>query len=1178
MLVWLSLDTWIVSILALGYLLLLFFIAYYGQKHWSKWAQKPSVYALCLGVSCTSWAFYGTVSQAAHTGYWLAPIYIGTIACFVLAWPLLLKILRVSKQQNLTSIADFIACRFNRAPNFAAVISIIAVIGTLPYIALQLRAVSQSFDLVTGSIHSGSTTTIIVTLVLIVFSILFGARHTQANKQNPGLVIAIAFSSLFKLFVILLVGYYTTFILFDGWADLSNQYNALQQASPSLSHLADNSTTNNQSDSYFFIAQIVIGFVTIFITPQLYHMIVIENDNEQQLKRARWLYPGYLLLINLFVLPIAIAGLITFPGGAISPDTFMLTLPLYHQQAFLSLLVFVGGLAAATSMVIVASIVLSTLITTEIANPILIKSRIFTLFGKHHPAINSNSQAPLAGVLLYIRRCAIAGILLLSLLFDRLIPQQSELASLGLLSFVLLAQCAPALLGALYWRQASSQGAMFGLIIGCVVWFYCLLIPAIWPSSSIVLNGLFGIELLKPMSLFGLSQLDWISHGLLMSLSANVIVFVFISLASARTIGERLQANLFIHRPTDKETQNNHGVSLTYKDLIDLTYRFVDKEAMLNLQESLPKQTDLSQQASPLFIQKVHKSLSAILGSASTRLVLNTAAQYKEYDNNALEHVADIVDEASRLYEFNRELLQAGVENIAQGISVVDSDMKLVAWNTRYVQLLEFPTGFLKAGMPIEDVIRFNAERELIAGHDTVAIINRRLDYMRRGQSHQTQRTLPSGVVIEIRGQAMPGGGFVSTFTDITAHIEAEKALKLANETLERRVAERTEELSLAKAEAEAANTSKTRFLAAASHDLMQPFNALSLFTSMLKHKAENTDIADLAGNIEDSLQVVEDLLSDLVEISKLDSGSQKLDKQTFPINELLIPLKNEFAVLLEQHNISFRCHLSSAWVTTDKRLLRRIIQNFLTNALHYAPLARERADRDEIKIVLGVKRSHNGIRIEVHDNGLGIPSNKIANVFKEFERLEQTREKPGLGLGLTICDRIADLLDIPIVVNSKPGKGVSFAVELEASPPPKEASKLSNNTQQGAWLIEDKTIAIIDNEPLIVKALSQQLTQWGFNVIAAQTKTQLLEEIRLYQGEIDLILADYHLDHDETGFDVIAAFKERYNHWAGPIIICSADPSETLRQDCINHQYGFIRKPVKGPALKKKLKAVLAS
>ncbi|NNJ72745.1 MAG: histidine kinase, partial [Enterobacterales bacterium] len=431
MITWLSIDIWLISLLSLAYLSALFLVAYWGQKQSAEfWRNNAWIYSLGIAVSCTSWAFYGIVGQAAVTGEWLAHIYIGTMACFILAWPMLLKMVRISKQQNITSIADFIASRYDRAPNIAALVTIIALLGTIPYIALQLRAISQSFDLVTSSYRSGINTTVVVTIVLAIFGVLFGARHVMATKQNQGLMFAIAFSSVIKLLAISAIGIFVTFVAFDGFGDLVQQHqNTVSQSVA-------------QTSVYLSIAQIALGFVTIFITPQLFHIIVIENNTESQLRKARWLYPAYLVLINIFVLPIAMAGQITFPGGSVNADTYILTLPLSMQQEWLSIFVYIGGLAAATGMVVVAAIVLSTMFTTEILSPLLIRS--------HRSSKKAAKQ--FSGLLLNARRVSIVVMMLLALIFERLVSQQSHLSSIGVLSLVLLAQFAPAVIGAMYWR------------------------------------------------------------------------------------------------------------------------------------------------------------------------------------------------------------------------------------------------------------------------------------------------------------------------------------------------------------------------------------------------------------------------------------------------------------------------------------------------------------------------------------------------------------------------------------------------------------------------------------------------------------------------------------------------------------------------------------------------------
>jgi len=1126
-------------------------VAYWGQKETNKkWLSRPWVYSLSLGVSCTSWAFYGTVGQAATTGAWLAPVYIGSILCFVLAWPMLLRILRITKQQNLTSIADFIACRYDRSPAIAATVTLVALLGTIPYIALQLRAISKSFDLLTGSYQSGISTTFIVTLVLIIFSILFGARQAAINKQSQGLVLAIAFSSIIKLFALTAVGIFATFFVFDGVADLFSHSQRAVDVQPA-------------SNSYFAISQAILGMITIFILPQQYHMMMIENHQENELKSARYLYPLYLIAINIFVLPIALAGQNLFPGGNVDADTYVITIPLFFQQAWLGGLAYIGGLAAATSMVIVATIVLSTMVTTEIVTPLLL----------HYNNFISKQKTQLSHVLLNIRRVAIALLLLLAFTFERLINQQNHLATIGLLSFVLLSQLAPLVIGALYWRKATKKAALTGLTVGSIIWLYTLLVPSLLPDSFWLNTGLFGISWLKPYALFGLNSLDHISHGLLFSLLANSLCFIFISLLSHRSVSEKLQAELFIYQQQGAFEQN-----LSSRDLYHLLQRFINNDAAETFQRDYAKQLS-STKASETLIDYTRLQLSSVLGSASTSMVMKAVTTQQTMP---LQDVVNIVDEANKLFHFNRELLQAGVENIEQGISVIDADMRIVAWNKRYIELLGYPVNIVHVGKPVAELIRFNAERGIInTNRDNEKtnkkeddFINRRLEHMRQGNNHYFQREMPNGIVLEIRGQAMPGGGFVSTFSDITTHIEAAKALQQANDHLEQRVSERTIELSKAKAEAEAANTSKTKFLAAASHDLMQPFNALSLFTNMLNKKVQGSDLAELAANIQNSLSAAESLLADLVEISRLDNSSQKIDIHCFSINDLLGPLGEEFSLMSQQAGLQFNYVKSSCVVETDQRLLRRIIQNFLSNALNYCP-----QNNSQGKILLGVKHQQNQIVIEVWDNGPGIGLADQQTIFKEFERLEQTQDKSGLGLGLAICDRIAKLLNVNITVKSTLGKGTCFSVTLPRSTlklAPKEVIETNSPNKAGSGFI-GLPILLVDNEAIMLKAIQTQLQEWGCNVLAIKDEKSLIASLANQDITPTIIISDYHLDNDENGVNLIQKILVQ-QAWQVPCIICSADPSEQVREHTNSAKFYFMRKPIKALALKKLMKQILRS
>lgn len=1162
MLAWLSIDTWLITILSIGYLCLLFLVAYKGQNQSpEQWRCKPWVYSFSLAVSCTSWAFYGTVGQAATTGAWLAPIYIGTILCLVFAWPMLMKMLKIIKRQNLTSIADFIAFRYDRSPKIAITVALIALVGTVPYIALQLRAISTSFDLLTGTFQSGISTAFVVTIVLIVFSIFFGTRQIAASKQNQGLVLAIAFSSVVKLIALTAVGIFATFFVFDGFADLAAQ----QQQNEQL--------FTDHNSVYLSVAQAILGAITIFVLPQQFHMMMIENHHPQELKTARWLFPVYFILINIFVLPIAIAGLITFPGGSVDADTYVLTLPLFFQQAWLGVLVYIGGLAAATSMVIVSAIVLSTMISTEVITPLTLKFKYF-----------SKAGAPqFSGLLLKQRRFAIAAILLFAFAFERSINQQSHLASIGLLSFVLLSQFAPAIIGALYWRKANGKGALTGLIVGSVMWFFTLFLPIVAPNLAWVESGIFGIAWLKPTALLGIDFLDLTSHGVFYSLISNIACFVLVSLLTHRSVGEKLQADIFISK-----SQRKHERNLSTEDLYSLLLRFIDKnaaDALLKIAQSKQATQSNNDVDAINLIEYTRLQLSGVLGSASTRMVMKAASTSQKMP---LEDVVSIVDEANEMFRFNRELLQSGVENIEQGISVVDADMRLVAWNQRYIELLDYPEGFVQAGLPVETLLKFNISRGIIAGNaDNEQMIAKRIAHMKNGDSHHFQRKMPNGIVLEISGQSMPAGGFVSTFSDITAHIEAEKALKKANENLEKRVESRTQELQKAKSEAEAAYSSKSRFLAAASHDLMQPFNALSLFTSMLKNKVQGDELTALAENIDDSLNVVEALLSDLVEISRLDSSSEKIDKSHFALDDLLSPLKNEFSALSKQANIQFSYQLSQCVVHSDKRMLRRVIQNFLSNAVHYCNDKQGKKAGIRNRILLGIRRTKAMIRVEVWDNGPGIAIAQQKAIFREFERLEQNREIPGLGLGLAISERIAKLLGLSISVKSQEGKGTCFSIEIPRVNTT-EATLLNTNAANKRIICSEATsellsakpfqnivVLLIDNDELMLTAMTKQLLDWGCQVLTAYDQDSCEQSLTKTGLKPDIIIADYHLDYGNNGVELLRSLLTTRN-WQLPTIICSADPSESVRQHTSDAQCLFLRKPIKSLALKRIMKQLL--
>src|SRR5215510_8129046 len=515
----------IIVLSSFAYLGLLFAIAYYADQRADAGRPviaSPYIYSLSLAVYATAWTFYGSVGRAASDGVGFLPIYIGPTLMIALWWVVLRKILRISKQNRITSLADFIASRYGKSALVAGLVTVIAVIGILPYISLQLKAVSTSFAILvqypeialpgqSGALSMREDTALWVALILAAFTIVFGTRHLDAAEHHPGLVAAIAFESLVKLLAFLAVGLFVTFGIYDGFGDLA----ARAAAEPRLREMM--APLGGVAGGYAsWVWLTVLSMLAILFLPRQFQVAVIENVDERHLKKAVWLFPLYMVAINLFVLPIAFGGRLAFPQGSIDADTFVLALPMAFQQESLALLVFIGGLSAATGMVIVETIALSTMACNDLVMPVLLRLRSLRL----------NERHDLTGLLLGIRRGAIVLILLLGYLYFRLAGEAYALVSIGLISFAAVAQFAPAALGGIFWKGGTRRGALAGLCAGFAVWCYTLLLPAFarsaWLPIGLLEHGPFGIALLKPLALFGLSGLDQITHAMIWSMLANI--------------------------------------------------------------------------------------------------------------------------------------------------------------------------------------------------------------------------------------------------------------------------------------------------------------------------------------------------------------------------------------------------------------------------------------------------------------------------------------------------------------------------------------------------------------------------------------------------------------------------------------------------------------------------------
>jgi Na+/proline symporter/signal transduction histidine kinase len=659
-----------VFFVSFGYLGLLFAIAYYADQRAD--AGRPVIanayiYSLSLAVYATAWTFYGSVGRAANDGVGFLPIYVGPTLMIALWWVVMRKILRISKQNRITSLADFIASRYGKSALLGGLVTVIAVIGILPYISLQLKAVSTSFNILVqypeivmpaqlGAVPVRQDTALWVALILAAFTVAFGTRHLDAAEHHQGMVAAIAFESMVKLLAFLAVGIFVTFGIYDGFGDLF----ARAAADPRLSALMK--PLGGVAGNYVSWAWLtILSMLAIMFLPRQFQVAVIENLDEKHLKKAIWLFPLYMLAINLFVLPIAFGGVLHFPGGEVDADTFVLTLPMARQQESLALLVFIGGLSAATGMVIVETIALSTMVCNDLVMPVLLRMR----------GLRLNERRDLTGLLLGIRRGAIVLILLLGYLYFKLAGEAYALVSIGLISFAAVAQFAPAILGGIFWKGGSRAGALCGLLGGFTVWIYSLFLPALarsgWLPIEFLQDGPFGFHLLKPLELFGLSGLDEITHAMIWSMIVNVGAYVGVSLSVSASADEHRQASLFVdvfrHTGEARGARFWRGTA-SVPDLYNLLARFLGMASAESVFRDYAGSKGLEWPSAGLtadaeLVHYVEVQLAGAIGAASARVLV--ASVVKE-DALTIEEVREILDEASQVVAYSHRLEQKSRE------------------------------------------------------------------------------------------------------------------------------------------------------------------------------------------------------------------------------------------------------------------------------------------------------------------------------------------------------------------------------------------------------------------------------------------------------------------------------------------------------------------------------------
>lgn len=1099
---------------AAGYAAMLFLLAALAERRRTRLDAsrlRLPAYALALTVYCSSWTFFGAVGSSVAEGWNYAPIYLGPALLYLLAPRFLRALVREVQAEGASSISDFIGSRFGKSRGVAALVTLLALFGSIPYLALQLRSIGTGYAMIAGpeSVSAGNPVMpmMVAAALLAIFAIAFGTRRYVASSRSEAVLYVIAVESLVKLAALTMVGVFAALLFLHAPAPerLAGMAQFRRIFAPSA------------IDGDFLVLTL-LSMAAVLCLPRQFYVGVIGATRPEDVSGARWPFILYMVVIALVVLPISLAGMAVLPAG-IAPDLLVLGLPLAHGAQWLALLAFLGGFSAATGMVVVETIALSTMLSNDLIAPMMLRHR------------RMSAGADLGRLMLNVRRVGIVAVMGAALGYACMVAESERLAVIGLTAFAAMAQFAPALILAVRRGNRDAAAAKAGLLTGLAVWGYTLFLPELLTRD--LLRPLAG-TLLDPLGLMGMNGLSPITHGTLWSLGANLFAF---ALVSARGVRAPL-ATGFGRNPRIAEAR-------TVGDLMDMAARFAGREEVRN---AFGPDRDRTAAIGRRDARLAERLIAGVIGGPSARQIMASALSGARL---GVADIARLLDQSAQSLHFSKGLLAATLENIDPGVSVIDRNLRLMAWNSRYLELFDYPPELVYVGAPVADLIRYNAERGECGPGEVDAHVEKRLDHMRRGTVHSFERVRPGGRVLKTVGGPMPDGGYVMCFTDITAEAEARAGLERARAELESRVEQRTQELRDANAQLTRADAEKTRFLAAASHDLLQPIHAARLFTAGLDRQLPE-NLRPLLGGISGSIEAAESLLRALLDISKLDAGGIQPQPTRFALRPLLLELAELFAPQAAAKGLSIRVGPGDAMVETDRALLHSIVQNFLSNAVRYTVRG---------GIVLGVRRRGGLARVEVYDSGPGIADQDQRRVFREFERLGNG-DDAGIGLGLAIVERTARLLRATVDLRSVEGRGSRFAVALARVDGGAEAAVEEEAAPVGQRRARARRVLVMDDEPEIRAATLLLLRQHGFEARAAESDAQALASAQW----ADAAFLDFHLGGQGDGLSVIAALRA-----VNPALACAlvtADRSPETARRCREEGIALFLKPASPDAL----------
>ena len=1042
---------------------------------------RHRIYTLGLGVYCSSWTFYGAVGSVVREGWSYLPIYSSPCLVLLFAPRFLRKLGDAVAEEHAATISDFISARFGHDPGMARLVTVTALAAIVPYVALQLRSIGTAIALISAHDVAG-VVMIVAAVVLGLFTILFGARRYEVAGRTEGLLFAIATESVIKIVALVAVALVAIAVIAAAPDWNSAHALAVLQANFRPAMLSAD-----------FVVISLISAAAILVLPRQFFMGLAEARATHDLADARFGLASYLAAMALLILPIAWAGLVALPAGA-APDLFVLSLPAVAGQNWAVIAALFGGISSAAAMVIVDTTALAIMVSNDLIFPTVLRR-----------SADKGVIGDLGRRMMVARRMAIVAVIAVSLGWALLVPARNSLSSIGLIAFAGMAQFAPHVLLAVQGSGRDPFAGRVSLAAGFGLWLWTLALPPVLPPAWL---AMLQATPLAPDHLFGLGHASPLVHGVAWSLTVNSLL-LFLATAGRETA--RARPRLL----RGARQVRNQG------DLARLAARFIGEQGA---EAAFPPAVH-SAAVDRLAARRAQDLIAGVVGPSSARALVASALAGGQM---GLDDVTRLLDEGGQSLRFSRALLAASFENLPTGISVVDADLNLVAWNSLYVDLFGYPPGLVRAGVPVADLIRHNIRRGAYPG-PVEAQVERRLARLRARQPYVSERIRHDGRVIKSVGGPMPGGGYLTSFADVTAEAETREALQRTLEHLESRVAERTRELSEANRRLAESTRDKTRFLAAASHDLLQPLHAARLFLSALDRQASEAQ-GPLVNRVERSISAAEALLRALLDISRLDAGGIQPQPEPIALAPFVRDIVEGVRPLAEAKGLDLKIGPLFGTADTDAGLLRSVVQNLVSNAVRYTPRG---------GVLVGMRRRGDRLRIDVVDTGVGIPEAEQKAIFAEFTRLGAV-EAEGMGLGLAMVDRIARLLDLSIDLASCPGRGSRFSVSITAASDDVPAGRAVDGAEPVIGPAVALGVLVVDNDPVIIEASEALLTSHGHRVLGART---MAEALRL-APQADVALIDHDLDHGENGLVLLDRLRHQMPDLACAMISATGDPA----------------------------------